>query len=89
MLSNTLLLDGPTTYLDLAYEIESLDLRPDLLRHRGVTLVAILHDSNQAARYADQLVIPMSGQVFAQGTPDRIVTASTISEALGVEVAGI
>ncbi|NNG38256.1 ABC transporter ATP-binding protein [Flexivirga sp. ID2601S] len=74
-----LLLDEPTTYLDVAHQYEVLDLCRDL-RDLGITVVAVLHDLNQAARYADQLVVMRAGEVVAQGAPGEVLTAGLVQE---------
>jgi len=63
-----LLLDGPTTYLDIASQLEVLDLCAQLHEH-GRTLVAVLHDLNHACRYARQLIAMKNGHIVAQGAP--------------------
>ncbi|GAA4680429.1 ABC transporter ATP-binding protein [Gordonia humi] len=78
-----LLLDEPTTYLDLAHQLEVLDLCSDLNR-RGVTLVAVLHDLNQAARYATHLIAMRSGTVVAEGPPTDVVTVENVENVFGV-----
>lgn len=80
-----LLLDEPTTFLDLAYQIDVLDLLHDLNRERGKTIVMVLHDLNQASRYADSIVALCDGQVRAQGTPDDVMTADMIQEVFGLQ----
>jgi iron complex transport system ATP-binding protein len=72
-----LLLDEPTTYLDITHQIEVLDLCAKLHRE-GRTLVAVLHDLNQAARYATHLIAMRDGEVVAEGAPAEIVTAATV-----------
>jgi iron complex transport system ATP-binding protein len=79
------LLDEPTTYLDLAHQIEVLDLLLDLVRIRRMTVVAVLHDLNQAARYADHMVLLNGGSVFAQGKPGDVVNVHSIRAVFGVE----
>lgn len=74
-----LLLDEPTTFLDIAFQIELLELFTDLHRD-GHTLVAVLHDLNHAARYATHLVAMRDGRIVAQGTPEEVVTAETVRE---------
>ena len=69
--TDLLLLDEPTTYLDLAHQVEMLDLLADLNARRGTTVVMVLHDLNLAARYADHLVAMRDGRVVAEGTPAR------------------
>ena len=79
-----LLLDEPTTYLDIAHQIEVLDLCAELHEDRGRTLVAVLHDLNQACRYATTLVVMREGRVVAQGAPEAIVTADLVEETFGI-----
>lgn len=78
-----LLLDEPTTYLDIAHQIELLDLFADL-HHQGRTLVAVLHDLNHACRYATHLVAMRDGSVVARGRPTEIVTADLVEEVFGL-----
>ncbi|MFJ1756187.1 ABC transporter ATP-binding protein [Kitasatospora sp. NPDC088134] len=73
-----LLLDEPTTFLDLAHQVEVLDLCARLHREQGRTLVAVLHDLNQAARYATHLIALRDGAVVAEGPPGEIVTAELV-----------
>lgn len=73
-----ILLDEPTTYLDLAHQIELLDLCAELNREQNRTLVAVLHDLNHAFRYADHLVVMKDGEIVAQGAPGEIVDAGLI-----------
>lgn len=73
-----LLLDEPTTFLDIAHQIELLNLLSDL-NAQGRTIVAVLHDVNQACRYASHLVAMKSGAVVAHGNPDKIVTVDFVS----------
>ncbi|MEV4559482.1 ABC transporter ATP-binding protein [Kitasatospora sp. NPDC049285] len=75
-----LLLDEPTTYLDIAHQIEVLDLCARLHREQGRTLVAVLHDLNQAARYATHLVALRDGRLIAAGPPAEVVTADLVEE---------
>ncbi|GIH71528.1 ABC transporter ATP-binding protein [Sphaerimonospora thailandensis] len=75
-----LLLDEPTTYLDIAHQIEILDLCARLHEEEGRTLVAVLHDLNHAARYATHLIAMRDGRVVAAGPPQEIVTAELIRE---------
>ncbi|MGC5342752.1 ABC transporter ATP-binding protein [Streptomyces sp. DT24] len=74
-----LLLDEPTTFLDIAHQIDLLELFTDLHR-AGHTLVAVLHDLNHAARYATHLIAMRDGRVVAEGTPDEVVTAGLVRE---------
>ncbi|NDZ70490.1 ABC transporter ATP-binding protein, partial [Streptomyces sp. SID10362] len=70
-----LLLDEPTTYLDLAHQIDVLDLVVDLNRNEGRTIVMVLHDLNQACRYADHVIAMKKGRVVAEGAPADVITA--------------
>jgi iron complex transport system ATP-binding protein len=76
--TDLLLLDEPTTYLDLAHQIEMLDLLADLNTRRGTTVVMVLHDLNLAARYADHLVAITDGRVVAEGPPEAVVTEDLV-----------
>lgn len=82
--TDLLLLDEPTTYLDIAHQVEVLDLVRRLNRERGRTVVAVLHDLNQAARYADHLVAMVAGRIVAQGSPAETVTADLVREVFGL-----
>ena len=78
-----LLLDEPTTFLDIAHQIELLDLLAEL-NAQGRTIVAVLHDLNQACRYASHLVAMKNGAIVAEGGPADIVTAELIDEVFGL-----
>lgn len=75
-----LLLDEPTTYLDLAHQIDVLDLITDLNRREHRTVVMVLHDLNQACRYADHVVAMKSGRIAAEGTPAEVITADLVRD---------
>jgi iron complex transport system ATP-binding protein len=79
-----LLLDEPTTYLDIAHQIEVLDLCARLHEEEGRTLVAVLHDLNQAARYATHLIAMREGRVVAAGPPAEVVTAELVEHVFGL-----
>ncbi|WP_432490838.1 ABC transporter ATP-binding protein [Kineococcus gypseus] len=79
-----LLLDEPTTYLDIAHQVEVLDLCAQLHEERGRTLVAVLHDLNHACRYATHLIALREGRVVAEGEPASIVTADLVEEVFGL-----
>ena len=79
-----LLLDEPTTYLDIAHQVEVLEL-VDRLRRAGRTVVAVLHEINLAARYATQLVAMRDGRIVAQGPPDEVVTAAMVDEVFSLQ----
>jgi iron complex transport system ATP-binding protein len=78
-----LLLDEPTTFLDIAHQIELMELFTDL-NEAGHTLVAVLHDLNHAARYATHLIAMRGGAIVAQGPPREIVTAELVEEVFGL-----
>jgi iron complex transport system ATP-binding protein len=79
-----MLLDEPTTYLDLAHQIDVLDLITDLNRHQGRTVVMVLHDLNQACRYADHIVAMKAGRVVAEGPAPEVITAAMVEEVFGL-----
>ncbi|MEU3527519.1 ABC transporter ATP-binding protein [Streptomyces sp. NPDC038707] len=79
-----LLLDEPTTYLDIQHQIDVLDLCAELHEEQGRTLVAVLHDLNHAARYATHLIALRGGEVIAEGAPGDIVTAELVEEVFGL-----
>lgn len=83
--TDLLLLDEPTSFLDIAHQVEVLDLVRDLSVDRGTTVVMVLHDLAMAARYADHLVAMREGVVVAQGGPREVVTAATVREVFGIE----
>ncbi|KKY82331.1 iron ABC transporter ATP-binding protein [Enterobacter cloacae] len=76
----TLLLDEPTTYLDLAHQIEILELLHGLNQQQGKTIVMVLHDLNLACRYADHLVAVRNGRVYDAGAPKDIMTETLVKE---------
>jgi iron complex transport system ATP-binding protein len=81
--ADLLLLDEPTTFLDIAHQYEVLELCADLHRE-GRTLVAVLHDLNQAARYATNLVVMKEGRIVAEGDPAAILTAALVEDVFGL-----
>jgi len=83
--TDILLLDEPTTFLDVAHQVEVLDLLTDLNRERGTTIVMVLHDMNLAARYADHLFALCSGRVVADGAPGDVMTADLIREVFDLD----
>lgn len=80
-----LLLDEPTTFLDLAHQIEVLDLLYDLNQRQGRTIVMVLHDLNQACRYADYLVAVKEGRIYAAGDPQSVMTEESVQAVFGLE----
>lgn len=79
-----MLLDEPTTYLDVAHQVDVLDLLADLNGALGTTVVMVLHDLNLAARYADHLVAMKEGRIVAEGAPADVVTEATVEEVFGL-----
>jgi len=82
--TSILLLDEPTTFLDIAHQFEVLDLCADL-HEQGRTLVAVLHDLNHACRYATHLIAMRDGAIVAEGPPAEIVTASLVEDVFGLK----
>ena len=83
--TDVLLLDEPTTFLDVSHQVEVLDLLTDLNRRRGTTIVMVLHDLNLAARYADHLVALAAGRVHAAGTPAEVLTEDCVRAVFGLD----
>ena len=82
--TDILMLDEPTTFLDVSHQIEVLDLLTDLNRDRGTTVVMVLHDLNLAARYADHLVAMADGAIHALGNPADVLTSETVQAVFGL-----
>ena len=83
--TNILLLDEPTTFLDIAHQIEVLDLLTDLNHETGMTIVMVLHDLNLAARYADNLIAMAAGRLHVSGSPEEVLTEDTVRHVFGLE----
>jgi iron complex transport system ATP-binding protein len=83
--TDVLLLDEPTTFLDVAHQVAMLDLLADLNHERGTTMVMVLHELNLAARYADHLIAMSEGDVVAEGTPESVVTEATVRKVFALE----
>jgi iron complex transport system ATP-binding protein len=82
--TDLLLLDEPTTFLDINHQVEVLDLLTDLVRQRGRTVVVVLHDLNLACRYADHIVAMKSGRVVAEGRPVDVMTEAVVEQVFGM-----
>ncbi|AUX73583.1 Fe3+-hydroxamate ABC transporter ATP-binding protein FhuC [Erwinia pyrifoliae] len=82
--SRCLLLDEPTSALDIAHQVEVLALIQRLSRERGLTVIAVLHDINMAARYCDSLVALRAGEVIAQGDPAEMMQATVLEQIYGI-----
>lgn len=83
--TDTLLLDEPTTYLDVKHQLDVLDLLTELNHDRGTTIVMVLHDLNLAARYSDELVAVSGGKVFAHGHPREVITKENVKSVFGID----
>ncbi len=83
--TDILLLDEPTTFLDLAHQVEVLDLLWDLNYKQDKTLVMVLHDLNQACRYADNLLVIKQGEIYGQGSPNKVMNETMVREVFGLE----
>ncbi|BDA63623.1 ABC transporter ATP-binding protein [Actinomyces capricornis] len=84
--TDILLLDEPTTYLDLAHQVEVLELCRELNAELGTTIVAVLHDLNQACRYADRILVMHQGAILSHGRPREVITTTVVEEAFGLPV---
>lgn len=82
--TDILLLDEPTTFLDVNHQVEVLDLLTELNARSGVTIVMVLHDLNLAARYCDRLVMLAAGGIHAAGTPAEVLTEDNVEEVFGL-----
>ena len=83
--TDILFLDEPTTYLDLAYQVEILELLKELNRKKKTTIVMVLHELNMAVRYADYIFAMKSGKLVNEGTPKEVVTTELLEEVFGLQ----
>ena len=79
-----MLLDEPTTYLDIAHQLEVMQILTKLNREHQMTIIMVLHDINHALQYADELVVIKNHGIFAQGSPKEILTVQLLAEVFGV-----
>ncbi|MFI5729905.1 ATP-binding cassette domain-containing protein [Kribbella sp. NPDC051587] len=84
--TDILLLDEPTTFLDLTHQFEVLDLLVDLNKRDARTIVLVLHDLNQACRFGDHLIAMKDGAIVAKGNPDDVITESVVHDVFGLHV---
>ncbi|MEU7731363.1 ABC transporter ATP-binding protein [Streptomyces sp. NPDC040724] len=84
--TGVLLLDEPTTYLDLRYQVELLDLVRDLADDHGIAVGAVLHDLDQAAAVADRIVLLSAGRVIADGEPADVLTPERLTDTYGIRI---
>ena len=82
--SEILCLDEPTTYLDIYYQLELLELVKALNDKHGLTIVMVLHDINQAIRYSDHVILMKNGHIVAEGLPREVITKEVIKDVYGV-----
>ncbi len=83
--TDVILLDEPTTYLDMAYQLEVLQLVQRLNREKGITVIMVLHDINQASRFSDELVMLRDGKIVAHGDPKTAMTADVLRVVFDIE----
>ncbi|HDR7948884.1 TPA: ABC transporter ATP-binding protein [Bacillus toyonensis] len=81
-----LFLDEPTTYLDIYYQIEILELVKELNEVYGLTIVMVLHDINQAIRYSDHIIVMKDGEIVMKGNPNDVITEEMVKAIYGVDV---
>ena len=84
---NILLLDEPTTYLDIYYQLQFMEMVATWRKETGITVIAVLHDLNLAAQFCDKLLVLQEGKVVGMGTPDEILTEDNIRQVYGVNPA--
>ncbi|MGO4537722.1 ABC transporter ATP-binding protein [Paenibacillus sp. 2TAB19] len=83
--TDILFLDEPTTFLDITYQVEILDLLTDLNRNHGTTIVMVLHDINLSARYADHIFALHKGKLVAEGEPSEVITSTLVKDIFGLD----
>ncbi|MFF2481443.1 ABC transporter ATP-binding protein [Paenibacillus sp. NPDC058071] len=83
--TDILFLDEPTTFLDITYQVEILDMLTDLNRKHGTTIVMVLHDINLSARYADHIFALHKGKLVAQGEPSKVITSTLVKDIFGLD----
>nr|QNO53815.1 cobalamin import ATP-binding protein BtuD [Methanosarcinales archaeon ANME-1 ERB6] len=83
---DVLLLDEPTSNLDIRHQLEVMDIIKNIVRERGISAIMAIHDLNLASRYADRIVMMNSGKIFAAGNPASVLTSENIKQVYGVEV---
>nr|WP_202448600.1 ABC transporter ATP-binding protein [Streptomyces sp. SID2999] len=84
--TGVLLLDEPTTYLDLRYQVELLDLMRDLADDHGIAVGVVLHDLDQAAAVADRITLLRAGRIIADGDPEDVLTAERLTATYGIRI---
>lgn len=84
-----LLLDEPTTYLDVRYQLQLLELLKQLNQEQNISIITVLHDVNLAARYSSRIALIYQGKVWSVGEPKRVLTPDNLANVLGVKIAVI
>ena len=84
--TEVLFLDEPTTYLDVRYQIELLELVRKLNLDYGITIIMVLHDMNHAVYYSDEVIGLKNGKVLLQGEPEDVITPDSIEEVYGIRL---
>ena len=82
--TSILLLDEPTTFLDIGYQLDVMELIERLNRERGMTILLVLHDLNQAARYSDRMIVMREGAIYADGSPREVLTEQLLTRVFNV-----
>lgn len=82
--TNIILLDEPTTYLDMKFQMEILNLLKDLNASAGKTIIMVLHDVNHASRFSDRIIAMKAGEIISAGSPNDVMTGSTLSEVFDI-----
>ncbi len=83
--TDLILLDEPTTYLDLSHQLEVLELLYDLNKKQGCTIVMVIHDLNLAARFADYIIAIRKGKIISEGTPEIVMTHSVLKKTFNID----
>lgn len=83
--TSLILLDEPTTYLDLSHQLEILELLYDLNKKQGSTIVMVIHDLNLAARFADYMIAISSGEIISSGRPDDVMNSSVLKKTFNID----
>ena len=83
--TNVLLLDEPTTFLDLHHQLEVMEIIETLRDESDITVVLVLHDIDQAARYADYMIALEDGSIYAHGTPEEVVTEELLADVFRID----
>jgi iron complex transport system ATP-binding protein len=84
--ADILLLDEPTSNLDIKHQLEVMEIMDDIVKKKKISAIMAIHDLNLASRYADKILMMNKGQIFSAGNPDSVLTAKNIRQTYGVEV---